>query len=120
MANELTLATSFGAVKGPISDQLSGNWTSGLTGSNYIKTTQNISTVAQAINLGSLGSVGQYLVKNTDASNPVDLLSSTAGTTFCHLLPGASNLGYFPPTITAPAARASGAVVQIAYLITEI
>jgi hypothetical protein len=120
MANEISISGSLSVAKGTVSDSLSGTDTLDLTGNNYIKSTQNISTAATAINIGSLPSIGQFIVMNDDLTNPVDLLTSLAGTTFTHLGPGSMALGYFPSNITAPAAKATGGSVRIKYMIAEI
>jgi hypothetical protein len=120
MSQELSTTCTFGVAKGAATENIGGGGAIDLTGINYIKTTQSISTNATAINLGALGSIGQYLINNTDLTNPVYLFTSVSGVTFGLIKPGQGALGYFPPAITAPAAKAVGASVQIQYLITEI
>jgi len=103
-----------------LSESLSGTFSATLSGDDFIKSTQLIPTSATALALGNLSTVGAFLIKNLDTTNYVDILSSTSGITIQHLLPGNSACGYFPSTITAPAAKANTASVSIAYMICEV
>lgn len=119
MANEITNSDSVTVVKGGINDSLTGSGTVSMSNDDYLKATQLIPTSATAIALGSLGSIGEFIIVNNDTTNYVDILSSTSGTTFLTIKPGNSAHGYFASTVTAPAARANTASVQITYLIAE-
>lgn len=112
----LTLGTSSASSSGR---RLAGSISADVSGSNFIRGTQSIPTSATAIGLGALGSLGAYAISNLDATHYVDILSSTTGTTFAHILPGNTHVGYFPSTVTAPAAKANTAAVIIDYLISE-
>jgi hypothetical protein len=120
MANEITNSSSFSVSKGAISDSLTNSGTVSLSGDDYLKATQLIPTSVTAINLGSLATIGEFLIVNNDATNYVDIFPNTAGVTMLHILPGNSARGYFAANITAPAARANTAAVQIAYIIAEV
>src|SRR5438552_24855 len=120
MANEITVSRSFAVTKGGISDSLTASGSETLSGDDYIKATQLVPTSATAINLGSLATIGEFLIINKDNTNYVDILQNTAGVTIMHLLAGQSCAGYFGSAITAPAAKANTGSVQIAYMIAEV
>ena len=122
MASEASTSRSLSFVKGQVSETLTGSGTSTVSGTIFQKAAQTIPTSATAINLGPLTGVtiGEFLIKNNDATNFVDILQSTAGITMLHVLPLASQAGYFHSTITAPAARANTAPCDIEFLILPI
>ncbi len=122
MANEATTSASLTFTKGQVSQSLTGSGTSTVGGTNYQKAAQTIPTSATAINLGPLTGVtlGEFLIKNNDSTNFVDILQNAAGITVLHILPLASARGYFASNITAPAARANTASCDIEVLILPI
>lgn len=83
----------------------------------YTRNTQLIPTSATAMVLSNVTIPSAFAIKNLDATNYVDIISNTTGTTFLHILPGNTAMGYFPSTITAPAAKANTASVLIEYII---
>ena len=119
MASEATTSRSLAFVKGSVSQTLTGSSSSTVAGTNYQKADQTIPTSATAINLGPLAGVtlGEFLIKNNDSTNYVDILQNTAGVTMLHILPGGCSSGYFHSTITAPAAKANTASVDIEFLL---
>src|SRR6266542_5310086 len=122
MANEATTSRSLTFTKVQVSQSLTGGTTSTVAGTNYQKSDQTIPTADTAINLGPLAGVtlGEFLIKNNDNTNYVDILSKVGGTTFLHILPLNSASGYFHSTITAPSAKANTAPVDIEFLILPI
>jgi hypothetical protein len=122
MANEATTSRSLTFSKGLISESLTASGTSTVGGVDFVKQSQTVPTSATAINLGFLAGVtlGEFIINNNDSTNFVDILTSTAGTTILHILPLNSASGYFASNITAPAARANTAAVQVEYMILPI
>lgn len=125
MANEITLSGSLAVAKGNLaSESLSfSGLKATLTGKEIIKASQTIPTTAggTAINLAGLGSVGWALIKNLDATNYVEILNAVSGTVMIRIPPGlAAGPFLFAPNVTAPAALAHTASVDIEYEIAEI
>lgn len=121
MANTTSGSTSLTFTLGSyLSDSLSGSMSSSVAGDDFVKMTQLVPTSTTALSIGNLSTLGAYLIKNLDTTNYVDILSSTTGITILHLLPSSSAVGYFPGTITAPAAKANTSPVSIEYMICEV
>jgi hypothetical protein len=121
MANIASGTNSIGVALGStVSTSLSGTFSSTMSGDDYIRLTQQIPTSAAAIALGNLSTLGAFLIKNLDPTNYVDILTTTVGTTFLHILPSCSVQGYFPSNITVPAAKANTATVSIEYMFCEV
>lgn len=93
-----------------------------VAGSNYVHETMSVPTTAggTTIPIGSLGSIGNYAIRNNDPTNYVDILSViTTGIKILRLQPGASAMGYFGPDVTAPAALAHTGACQLEYMFVE-
>jgi hypothetical protein len=120
MAGEITNSSSFSISKDLISDSITNSASVTLTGSDYVKETQLVTTGGAAINLGNLATCGEFLIANNDATNYVSILSSVGGTTFLEIKPLNTARGYFAATVTAPAAKANTGSVRIAYMIAPI
>lgn len=124
MANEITVSASLAAAKGNV--QSEGLAVSALkatlTGKNFEKLSQTIPTTAggTALKLGALTNIGWVLVKNNDNTNFVDLMTAVSGTAFARLKPGEIALLRLPPAVTAPAALADTAAVDIEMMMVEI
>lgn len=124
MANEISITASLSVAKGNLATEsltVSAVHAT-LTGKQITKGTQTIPTTAggTAVVLGGLGSVGWIHVKNLDTTNYVDLMTAVSGTAFARLKPGEVALLRLPPAITAPAALANTASVDIEFLLIEI
>ena len=124
MANEITISASLAVAKGNLaSEALAVSAIKAtLTGKQVVKATQTVPTTAggTAIGLAGLGSVGWVFIKNMDATNYVDIMTAVSGTAFARLLPGEICLLRLTPAITAPAALAHTAAVDIEYEFVEI
>lgn len=121
MANEILFSNSLTYAKGAITtkQQLTTNKSVNVTGTNYTMVSQSIATSATALDISNLGSLGWAWVRNTDATNSVDLMTSTSGAHFATLLAGESALFRFASAVTAPAAIATGGTVMIELFIIE-
>lgn len=92
-----------------------------ISGTNYSAGTQSVPTTAggTAIPVSNLASLGWAMFKNNDPTNYVDILTAVGGTAFARLQPGEILLMRINPAITAPAALAHTAAVEMEYLICE-
>lgn len=124
MSQEITITVSLGYTKGNITPKslTVTQQKFDITGSNFHAQTQIVPTTAggTAMPLGSLTTLGWYMLKNNDPTNYVDILTAVSGTVFERVPPLGVKLGYFPPGITAPAAIAHTASVQLESLILEV
>lgn len=92
-----------------------------LTGDNYKQYIQTIPTTAGGVvlDVSGLTTPRWFAVINRDATNYVDILSAVSGTVFIRLKPGEGAMLPFAPAITAPAAQANTASVDVEVLIIE-
>src|ERR1043165_6248239 len=92
-----------------------------ITGKEYAAGMMSVPTTAggTAIPVSNLATLGWAMFKNNDATNYVELLSAASGTKFAKLAPGEIALFRFSSNITAPAALANTAAVNLEYLILE-
>lgn len=73
-----------------------------------------------AIPLGSITTLGYFMVKNLDASNYIQILTAVSGTVFCRVKPGeTSGPFFFDPSITAPAWVAHTANCKATFMLTD-
>jgi hypothetical protein len=124
MANELTCSGSLQFSKGavnPVSMTKSGVQFN-VAGTRYVRGVFSVPTTANgtAIPLGNNGSVGWFYIENNDSTNYVQILNAVSGEALIRLYPGEFTCGRFDTTVTAPAAQANTAVVQIEYMFVEI
>ena len=123
MANEITASGTLSVTKSPFGTKsLSlSNLQFTLNGTSEVNGTASIPTTAGGvvIPLGGVagGTLGWFLIRNTDSVNFVTILTGVSGTTFLKLKPLEFAMGRFNTTITAPAALADTASVVIEYLI---
>ena len=90
-----------------------------LSGAKFIRTVQAVGTSEEALQLGETsGSLGWCVLKNTDNTNFVKVLTGTGGTVFAKLLAkGGCALFYFGAGVTAPFVQADTAACNIEILI---
>lgn len=122
MANEIQYSNSLSYTKGAITtkQQSVTNKTVTVSGINYALSSQTIATSATALDISNLAAgLGWAWFRNTDATNPVDLMTSTSGAHFATLLPGESAQFRFSTSVTAPAAIATSASVVLEFFIVE-
>lgn len=123
MAQELTVTASLSFAKGNV--QANGLTKSGqrfnVNGTKYIRGVQSIGfAAAEAIQLGEIAAPGWLLVQNNDATNFVELhTQAAAGVAFAKLQPGEFALLRLGSGVTAPAAKADTAAVEIEYMVVE-
>jgi hypothetical protein len=92
-----------------------------VTGDHYQSAVFTVPTTAggTAIPLGGVGAGGWAFIQNNDPTNYVDILTATSGTAFLRIMPGEVACFRFNPGITAPAALAHTASVEIQYLFLD-
>lgn len=121
MANTLTGSVNANLALGTSTSgrRIDGTISQTVTSDLFSRNTQSIPTSATALSLANLAgtTLGAYVIKNLDATNYADILTNTTGTTFLHLPAGFISVGYFPSTITAPAAIAHTSAVLLEYMI---
>lgn len=124
-SNEITISGSLAIAKGSLASEslaVSGLKAT-LVGKQIVKATQTIPTTAggTAINIGALGSVGWAFIKNLDITNYVEILNAVSGTPSINIPPGLSAGPFkFATGVTAPAALAHTASVDIEFEIAEL
>lgn len=79
--------------------------------------TQLVGTSIGVINIGSIATLGWYILVNRDPVNTIRLYNSTVGIIINQMFPGEFCMGRFGQGITAPAALAVGAPCQMDVLI---
>lgn len=77
-------------------------------------------TVAVALNLGPVVSLGFIMVKNLDATNFVNVLTGTAGVIFAKIKPGECLLFRAGSGVIAPFIQADTAAVVVEVLICSL
>lgn len=92
-----------------------------LAGKDYLQYIQTIPTTAggTALNVAGLTAPRWLAVINRDATNYVDIMTATSGTAFARLLPGEGLMLPLNSGITAPAALAHTAAVDVEVLLIE-
>lgn len=125
MASELTVNASLAFAKGNVASNalaLSSNTHYNVTGTRYEEGVFTVPTTAggTAIPVGPMsGTLGWFFFKNNDATNYVEILVAVSGAVVLKLKPGEIAMGRFAGAVTAPAALANTATVQLQYLIVE-
>lgn len=92
------------------------------SGSRYCQGVQAVPTTAGGTAmpcLSSLSNLGYAIFVNLDQTNYVDIMTATSGTAFIRLQPNDSALFRFNSGITAPAAIAHTAAVNLQFLVLE-
>lgn len=123
MASELTVSVSLsGAKTWALKNLQLAGIQPDMAGTKFMQGSQLVPTTAggTAINLGTLATVGWFLIINRDTTNFVSLYNAVSGTKFAKLKFGEPCCGRFDPSVTAPAAIADTAACLIEYLIFEI
>lgn len=122
MANELTITASVSFSKGEVLQMgfSRANKQFNVTGTKYIHNLQSIGfAAAEALAIGEVATPGWCFFFNTDATNYVQILTAVAGTAFCKLKAKEFAMLRLPPGVTAPAAQADTAAVELQYMIVE-
>jgi hypothetical protein len=90
MANELTVACSVAFSKGGVNARLDVSPTLlTVAGTHGQSMSQSIGfAAAEALNLGEMGTVGQVVIVNLDATNFVNVLTGVGGVIFAKIKPG--------------------------------
>ena len=120
MANELSLTGNLSFAKGRVSavSMQKVGVQFNVTGTNYARGTQTISTGSfQALNLGGVATPGYLYIQNNDATNFVTIAESTSGTGCIKIKPG--EFALFRCDTTTPAAEADTASVVVEYMLVE-
>jgi len=121
MANELTASATMLFAKGEVSSQGFSRTNKQFTvsGQKYVRAVQNIGTGAEALHLGEITTPGWFFFLNLDGTNYLEILTGVAGTAFLKLKPAEFAMGRLPAGLTAPAAQANAAAVNLEYMIIE-
>lgn len=94
------------------------------TAGNHFETSIfNVPTTAggTAIPLGGVATAGGwFFFQNNDLTNNVDILTGVNGSAFLTLKPGEFAIGRFNSAVTAPAALAHTAAIDLEYLILDL
>src|ERR1700674_1597966 len=107
MAGEITLSASLSFAKGQVGIRTLSvaNVKVNVAGANSKWSQMTVPTTAggTAIPVDELASIGQYMFKNDDLTNSVDIMTAVSGTHICTVPANDVALGYFPSGVTAPA-----------------
>lgn len=120
MANEIQFSASLQVANGT-TVSLNASASATMAGADFIAGTQAIGTTTEAITLGDVATPGYIMIKNTDATNFVQIglaTPVTAGDAFAKLLPGEFCL--VPTRQTVIYALADTAPVNIQKIIVEL
>lgn len=113
---------SFTNTSGGSASQQLPKTTFSTTGDHYQTSVFSVPTTAggTAIPLGGVVDAGGWAwFQNNDPTNYVDILTAVSGTAFLRLMPGEAMVMRLNPGITAPAALAHTAAVELEYLILD-
>lgn len=118
MANEITIQLGLRFSKG-------GNSASktptallrDMTGADYVELTQTVGTSAEALDLGDITTAGYIWIKNTDATNFVEIRDGSGGADVVKLLAG--DEAVFRLATSTPYAIADTASCVVKYLLLE-
>jgi hypothetical protein len=126
MANEITISGQIqyanpAANIAQVSSPPFFNQLFSITGKNFVSGTMSVPTTAggTAIPVSALSGLGWGAFKNNDSSNYVTLLTAVSGTAFPRIPPGGIAIFYFDSSVTAPAAIANTAAVELQFFILE-
>lgn len=118
MANEISAVASLIFAKSGASAGIRATGTFTLTGNPHQKGEQSVGfAAAEVLNLGDVVPGGWCLLRNLDATNYVQVLTSTVGTAFARIKAGEFALFRLDAGLTAPAVRADTAAVRLEYLL---
>jgi hypothetical protein len=73
MANEITATATLRVAKSGFDQTVTRTKSIDMTGTHFNYTVQNIGTTAEALSLGDVATPGMIYVRNTDASNYVEI-----------------------------------------------
>jgi hypothetical protein len=122
MANEITISASLAFSKGGVGSSLSDSALQfDVSGTDYVQGTQNIGFAAdEALGLGDAGAgitPGYCYIKNTDATNYVEVFGATGETATIKIKAG--EVALFRLSAAAPTLQADTGSVMIDYLLIE-
>ena len=123
MANELTLSIAASFSKSGIRADTSDMGLLGLqftvTGSDFVKGTQSVGTTAELLGKGEITTPGYLIIKNTDATNYVEVEKATFTTAAGTVKLKAGEVAMFRSSSTTPYVCANTAACVISYLFIE-
>lgn len=123
MANEISISISAGFSKSSRAADTSDMGLLGLTftmtGTDFVKGTQNIGTTAELLGKGDITTPGFLIVKNLDATNYIEFEKATFSTTAGTVKLKAGEVALFRVASTTIYACANTAACDIAYLLIE-
>ena len=122
MANEITISASLGLEDSESSDELLqlASTLFNITTKVYVKNKQNVGTSEEAIELGTISSLGWAIFINRDATNYVEIRTGTGGNDIVKIPAGGVALFHFGSDVTAPYIVANTAACQVEYLILSV
>lgn len=123
MANEIAISLALSFSKSSRVDDTSDMGLLGLTftmtGTDYVKGTQNIGTTAELLGKGEITTPGFLVIKNLDATNYIELEKATFSTTAGTVKLKAGEVAMFRVASTTIYACANTAACDVAYLMLE-
>lgn len=108
----------FANTTGGVANQQLPSTNFSVAGDHYQASVMSVPTTSggTAIPLGGVSSAGGWWwFQNNDAANYVDILTAVSGTAFLRLMPGEGFACRLNPGVTAPAAQAHTATVELMY-----
>lgn len=121
MANEITLTATLAYDDSELTDILlsAEDIVRSVSTKVYTKNKHNVGTTEEAMELGTVTSLGWCMIVNRDATNFVSVLAATAGTNIIRVPPLSPALFHFGSGVTAPYLIANTAACQVEYLIVS-
>ena len=116
MANEITVSSTLKYAKAKVSASLATSFSATQTGDKYEAGIQIIGTTEETLSKVDIGTVGFCAIRNTDATNFVQVGTAT-GAYSIKLLPGEGCV--FPARATNVYAKADTASCEVEYLLVE-
>jgi hypothetical protein len=121
VANEITLSASFEYDKDDAEfEQVISSLSATVSGDNFVRHKQLIGTTEEALDIGSLTTLGWCIIRNLDDENYVEIRSATGAGNDVIKIPALKfALFHFGSDVTAPFAIANTADCLIDYFISE-
>lgn len=117
MANEITISSTLRYSKSPTSASLTASSQFSQVGTKFESGIQTIGTTEEALQKGDVGTIGYVAIRNTDATNYVEV-GSTTGVYSIKLLPGKGCV--VPWNASTVLIKANTAACDVEYLIIEL
>lgn len=120
MANELDVSGNLRFIKGNVDVELSRGNRLTITGTQYLKTVQNIGTSEEAIIVTGLDTLGYCMIINRDPTNFIEVRAGTGVQDLIKVSPGMFCIFEFADGVSAPYAIADTAACDVEIIIIEV